>query len=404
MRTRRSNTVKTLVIIPIVTAILTACSSKGEVIAEPVASVETHQSIVAETQPNIAQDAANPIRLRDGAPSRYVVKKGDTLWDISKIYLNEPWRWPELWYFNPQIKNPHLIYPGDVLMLSYNDQNQPVLSFEDQGNTSSAYPNGRLVNGMIKLSPMARGNGKTAISTIPMEKIIPFMESSRIVQVDELDGLPMIVGSLDDHLIAGSQTEVYATGLNPEQGIDRFQVLRKGRTFRDPIDNRILGIEAKEVAQVQLTQLSKSARPSTLIVVDNKQEVLKGDLIGPLSASNVSLTFTPREPDFDFKGRVVATHSGSAKVASSQVVVINQGKQQGFEPGHIVSINQRGSLSRIRNKDGIRSSEMRMPDIRAGLGVVFRVFDEVSYVLVLDATRAVSKGDTIAPPSGRTNY
>lgn len=400
MRTRGSNTVKTLIVIPIVTAILTACSSKGEVVDAPMAPVETHTIAEEPATPSVA----TPVRIRDGAPSRYVVKKGDTLWDISKIYLNEPWRWPELWYFNPQIKNPHLIYPGDVLMLSYNDNNQPVLSLENQGYTHSAYPNGKLINGVMKLSPMARGNGKNAISTIPMNKIIPFMESSRIVQAGELDGLPRIVGSLDDHLIAGAQTEVYASGLNPEEGVDRFQVLRKGRTFYDPIDNRVLGIEAKEVAQVQLTQLSRNdERPSTLIVVDNTQEVLKGDRLGPVSASNVSLTFTPREPDFDVNGLVVATHSGSAKVASTQVIVINQGASQGFEPGHIVAINQRGSLSRIRDEDGVRSSTMRMPDIRAGLGVVFRVFDEVSYVLVLDATRAISKGDTIARPSARSN-
>lgn len=400
MRTRRSNTVKTAVILPIVTAILAACSSKDAVVSEPVAPVETYQPVVVEEQSALVEAVANPVRIREGAPSRYVVKKGDTLWDISKIYLNEPWRWPELWYFNPQIKNPHLIYPGDVLMLSYNDNNQPVLSFEDRGHVNSAYPNGKLVNGMIKLSPMARGNGETAISTIPMEKILPFMESSRIVKAGYLDDLPKIVGSLDDHLISGAQTEIYATGLDPEQGVDRFQVLRKGRTFRDPVDNRVLGIEAKEVAQVQLTQLSKTdTRPSTLIVVDNKQEVLKNDRIGPLSSPDASMTFTPREPNFDFKGRVVDTHSGSAKVATSQVVVVNQGKNQGFEPGYIISINQRGSLSRIRDEDGIRSSEMRMPDIRAGLGVVFRVFDDVSYVLVLDATRAISKGDTIGRPS-----
>lgn len=396
MRTRRANTVKTAVMLPIVTAILTACSAKDAVVSEPVTPVETYQPVAVEEQPAVAE----PIRIREGAPSRYVVKKGDTLWDISKIYLKKPWRWPELWYFNPQIKNPHLIYPGDVLMLSYNDKNQPVLSLEDQGHSNSAYPNGKLVNGVMKLSPMARGNGETAISTIPMDKILPFMESSRIVEEGYLDGLPKIVGSLDDHLIAGAQTEIYATGLEPEQGVDRFQVLRQGRTFRDPIDNRILGIEAKEVAQVQLTQLSKTdTRPSTLIVVGNKQEVLKGDRIGPLSSPSVSMTFTPREPDFDFTGHVVDTHSGSAKVATSQVVVINRGKNQGFEAGHIIAINQRGSLSRVRNDDGIRSSEMRMPDIRAGLGVVFRVFDDVSYVLVLDATRAISKGDSIGRPS-----
>jgi LysM repeat protein len=346
--------------------------------------------------------------LRDDAPQEYIVKKGDTLWDISKTFLKTPWTWPELWYFNPQIVNPHLIYPGDKLVLIYVDgqprlqragddtpsvsigSGQGTVSFQKQADTT--------VKKVVKLSPKVRRQSfDNAVSTVEYSEVSPFLSSSQILTADQIEDSPKIIGSIDDHLISGINNTIYVENLPPSE-FSRYEILRPGRVFRSPENNEILGYEGIEIGEAQLQAYDSEKQLGTFLITTNVREVLNRDLVLPSKNSANVFNSVPRPPSDEINASIIALHDAIGNVARNQVVIIDAGARDGLELGNVIAIDQRGATIRRRSKSGRDLDSMTLPDISAGLGLVFRVYDRVSYVLITESNRAIHVGDKIRNP------
>jgi len=323
--------------------------------------------------------APKPLVLRPDHPQRYVVRKGDTLWDISAHFLRDPWRWPELWYNNPQIHNPHLIYPGDVLTLTYIG-GRPVLRVQ------RAHPT-------VKLEPSVRVEPiETAIPTIPLDVIGPFLSQPLVVSHQALENAPYIVSSEGQHLIAGTDNRVYVRGLHGTSAKD-FVVVRPGRALRNPDDHSdILGYQAVKVADAHLLH---GGDPATLRIVRARREVVDGDKLLHVADHRFANHFTPRAPAGPVQGRILDSESGVYNIGQYSVVAINLGKAQKMRPGDVLAVYHTGETVRAPEHSG---EKVKLPDERVGLVMVFRVFDRVSYALVMNATREIHPLDRVVNP------
>lgn len=330
-----------------------------------------------------------PLQLKANYPEAYVVVKGDTLWDISSRFLEDPWRWPELWYSNPQIANPHLIYPGDELLLVYVD-GRPMIQIRRPDGAMATVGRGLKEE---RLSPQVREESlDRAIPTIPIDAIKQFLSRPRVVTEKELEMAPYIISSADKHLIAGPGNTVYVRGLKDADQTE-YVVVRPGEVYRNP-DNRddILGYEALHVADAKLKNF---ADPSSLRIATATREVFNGDRLMPANDSLPDTHFLPRAPQQQVKGKIIAVPGGVSLIGQYQVVAINLGQQQGMEPGHVLAVYQAGEVMR----DRLRENELvKMPDEHAGTLMVFRVFDRVSYGLVMKATRTMHVLDVVTNP------
>lgn len=285
----------------------------------------------------VSQVSADQIALRANHPERYVVVKGDTLWDISARFLESPWRWPEVWSFNPQIKNPHLIYPGDVVSLTYDEQGKPILKVERGQPT-------------VKMSPQVRATRvDTPISTIPMDVIGQFLGQPRVVSEREINNAAYIVSNQDQRLIAGEGDTIYVRGLVPG-GDTSYSVLRIGDAYRNPGDNEILGYEAIHVADAKVEAFGD---PSTLKIVKSTREALTGDRLLPVRENQPDQTFIPHAPDSKIDGQIIAVVDGVSRIGQYQTVVINRGEQDGLETGNVLAVFQTGETIR----DNLHSSD-----------------------------------------------
>ncbi len=351
--------------------------------------------------PLVEEEPAVRIALRDDIPSQYIVKKGDTLWDIASLFLQDPWLWPEIWYFNPQIDNPHLIYPGDILMLVYID-GKPVLRL---ANGTDA--NGQVITRVIepsapggiktiKMSPRIRTeNLGQAIPTIPVSSIEPFLLQPRVITREELENAPYIVSSLDKHLISATGNTVYARNL-VDTGDVRYNIFRPGRVFRDPRTREILGYETILVSEAKLTQ---AGDPASLVLTRSLRETLNGDRILPAEKGKLSYNFVPRPPETQVDGEIIALVDAISQTAQRQIIVMNLGTRHGIEIGTVLAIDQAGESARDPFAKKSRFRNITMPKTRAGLVMVFRVFDNVSYGLIMDSTRAIHVNDLISNPT-----
>ena len=408
---------KTAALLPIVAALLSACGSSANVkqggefgfgaettdIA-PVAAAATPAIEEFEVKVNAAKVLPKPkvVSIRDGAPSQYLVKKGDTLWDISKKFLSEPWLWPEVWYFNPQIVNPHLIYPGDTLVMSYVG-NKPQIRVLRPGQQVLSGVNAEISgfdvpNKVVKLSPRVRKESiDSAIPTIPINAISSFLSSSRVITEEELTGLPTIVGSLDNHLISGPNTTVYAVDV-PENDDARYNIVRKGRVFKHHKTQEILGYEALEIGEAKLISKENESGLSSLVVSNNIREVLKKDMLAGPDTNTIASSFLPSAPKVEVQGQIIALHNAIANVASNQVVIIDVGSRDGLEMGNVMAIDQSGAIVREKLPGDTRSREIQLPDVQSGLALIFRVYDRVSYGLIVDSSRTIHVSDKVRNP------
>lgn len=323
---------------------------------------------------------ANQIALKDGHPDRYVVKKGDTLWDISAMFLNSPWLWPEIWYVNPQVSNPHLIYPGDELALVYVD----------------GKPQLRLQRGQrgVKLSPRARPESlDKAIPTIPLDAIEQFLSKPLVVGKDELAKAAYVVSSAGEHLITGAGDKVYLRGIS-DDAAPMQNLFRPGNTYIDPNTGEVLGYEAIYLGE---GNISRKGDPATLQLTRTTREVNIGDRALPVSQESTQAYFSPHPASPDMDGSIISVHDGVSQIGQYQVVVINRGKREGVDVGTVMSIQQSGDL--IRDQVSRKRNDLvRLPDEYAGLLMVFRTFEKVSYAIVLKAVQALHVGDKVRHP------
>ncbi|MEE8233936.1 MAG: LysM peptidoglycan-binding domain-containing protein, partial [Gammaproteobacteria bacterium] len=365
---------------------------------------------------------ADTVTLNPDRPDEYVVQKGDTLWDISARFLQEPWYWPTIWQNNPQIANPHLIYPGDVVSLTFKD-GQPMLTVNGSG---------MVVNGRnVKLSPVVRYYDRDdAIPSIPVDAIQQFLTRPRIVTEKEMDDWPYVVSSYDEHLISGSGNKVYVRGLSEDSTETRYSLYRKGPAYINPRKDKdeILGYEALYLGDVVI---EKWGDPASAIVTLSKQAILNGDRLVAESDEDANNEFIPSTPYRDIDANILSVFDGVAEIGQYQVVVVDVGDGDGIEVGSILGVYQSGKVvkdevaSEIKRKekieidpddalggmiDSIRNSItdfdnsdlvgylgrpnakpefVELPEEYAGVLMVFRIFENVSYALVMEAVSPI---------------
>jgi hypothetical protein len=330
-----------------------------------------------------AQDSV----LKDGHPDEYTVQKGDTLWDISNTFLNTPWMWPEIWHVNPQIENPHLIYPGDLIKLIYMDGN-PRLTLE---RTLKVVPSATM-DGSTKLNPTVRvQSAEEAITTIPLDRIDAFLSRSRILELNELESGSYILAGPQQRLVVGEGDSVYARGSFPEQ-FTNYGVYRKGKIYKDPDTKEFLGVYAQGIGTVNVDKLNGDV--ATLNVVRSFEEIRLGDRLLPSEDRSVDSTFYPSAPDISINGTIIDVEGGVTQIGKFNVIMINRGERDGLLIGNVLAIYRRGEVVR----DRVQGGKVALPDERAGLVMVFRTFDKMSLGLVLESDRALSVGDKVKNP------
>lgn len=337
---------------------------------------------------------ADTIKLKKDHPDKYTVVKGDTLWDISAKFLENPWKWPEVWSYNPQIKNPHLIYPGDVVYLEYDASGKPVLKVS-RGQAKvkmTPTPTG------VKMSPQVRTSRvDTPIATIPLNAIQQFLGQPRVLSERELQDSAYIISSKDTRLISATNDRIYARGIRPGQDPNsRYAVLRVGKAYRNPGADRddILGYEAIHVADARAMDFGD---PTTLKIIESTRETLVGDILVPKKASGLDQTFIPRPPSSPVEGQIISVIDGVSRIGQYQTVVINKGDQDGLETGHVLAVFQQGK--KVRDNIGPNpGEEVTLPDQRAGIALVYRTFDQVSYALVMEAYTDMRVFDAVRNP------
>ncbi len=327
---------------------------------------------------------ADDALLKTGHPDEYTVKKGDTLWDISGTFLNSPWLWPEIWHVNPQIENPHLIFPGDLIKLVYLD-GQPRLTVE---RTLKMVPG----NGTTKLSPSIRvQQTEEAISSIPLDKIEAFLSRSRVVEPGVLEGAPYMLAGQQQHVIVGAGDRAYARGIFDPQ-FTNYSIYRRGDAFKDPITKELLGVYAQGIGTVSVVAVEKEI--ATLDVVRTYEEVRAGDSLLPSEDRSVDSVFMPSAPDVDIEAQIIAVEGGVTQVGKLDVVIINRGEREGLQIGNVLAIYKAGEVV----TDRVRGGSVALPDERAGLMMVFRTFEKMSFALVLEADRALAVKDKVRNP------
>lgn len=323
---------------------------------------------------------AENITLRDGHPDHHTVVKGDTLWDISAMFLRDPWLWPEIWQVNPQIANPHLIFPGDVVRLVYLD-GKPRIKVQRGPNSNT-----------VRISPKMRLSAvENAIPAIPLEKINAFLTSSRIVGEGELEKAPYVLAGGNRHLITGAGDELYAKGAFDEADAV-YGVYRKGKSFFDPETKELLGIAALDIGGVK--KLEVDGDLGTFQVNRSTEEIRNEDRLLPNVERRITATFMPSAPSSEIEGHIAAVEGGVTQIGFMDIVILNKGERDGLAEGNVLAIDRVGE----RVRDPITKKSVKLPDVRSGLLMVFRTYERMSYGLVLRATRPLAVMDRVHNP------
>ncbi|GEK72998.1 MULTISPECIES: LysM peptidoglycan-binding domain-containing protein [Halomonas] len=316
--------------------------------------------------------------LRGDAPDRYTVVRGDTLWDISGRFLQHPWQWPEVWQVNPQIENPHLIYPGDIVTL-----------YDCGGRACLGLERGR---GVVRLSPEVRTvPRREAIDPIPLESVRLFTRDHRVITDPEtLAELAYVVGGDDRRLISGAGDRFYARGEVPAGG--RVGIYRPGKRYLDEATGEVLGLKLESVGEAR--QLRQEDDIAVLEATRTRQEIRNDDIILPLEDRGLVTEFQPRAPERRVDGRILSVPGGVRFIGRLQMVALDRGTRDGLAPGHVLTVEQRGELV-----NDPRTGEMlRLPGEDAGLVMVVRPYEKMSYGLVMQASRTLAVGDRLHTP------
>lgn len=374
-------------------------------------------SLILLITPALTAVAATSADMRDGAPDRYTVQKGDTLWGISGRYLKEPWRWPELWKMNQeQLKNPHLIYPGDVIVLD-RSSGEARLSLVQLSTT--------------KLEPKVRSEPSTlsAVPSILPSVIEPFMSKPLVVGENELESAPKIVATADGRVTLGPGDRAFVHGLTKDKG-DQWQIFRRGDPLVDPENNQILGYEATYLGEARV---SEHGNVATIEIVRSVQEIFRDDRLLPLGKQTPVFAYVPQPPKTPVKGRIISAYGGLQETGPLSIVTLSRGSRDGLQVGTVLAIERSQTAARysqrtapLFGRSGFSGSDAprtyysetippratlsergeaitnqdiaQLPDQRYGLVMVFRTFDRASFALVMEASRPVAVSDYVTNP------
>ncbi len=380
--------------------------SQGILISAAVADDAPSPDAVAATK----RPSRGEIRLADDAPDRYIVVKGDTLWSISSRFLKDPWRWPDVWHMNQdQIRNPQRIFPGNIIVLD-RSRGEPQLKLAIPINEA-------------RLDPKVRAELITAdIPSISPASIEPFLSQPLVIEQGGMDAAPRIAATQEDRVYVGSGNKIYVTGASGTKQNNLWQVYRPGKALVDPDGGATLGYEAIYLGTAQVL---RDGNPTTFEVLTAKEEIGKGDRLIP-AAKVLPLNYVPHAPENFVQGRVIASYSGVAESGRNSIISINRGTRDGIEIGHVLAVyrygeyfddevptyadtsgktpytgegpDMRDPLVAARAKESRKKVHLKMPDERYGLIFVFRVFERVSYALVLNVSRPVNANDVVQTP------
>lgn len=318
--------------------------------------------------------------LRSDTPDRHVVVPGDTLWGIASRFLKDPWRWPEIWGFNrEQIKNPHKIYPGDIVILERLPHGSRLRLADDSDELRT-----------VKLSPQIRTEQSSlaAIPSIPAAAIEPFLSQPIVIEKNGLDNAPYIVSASEGRTVLSTGNKAYVSGLLEDKGMT-WQVFRPGKALKDPDQkDRVLGYEAIYLGNAKVDAF---AEISTLTITRAVEEILKGDRLIP--APDIAFNnYVPHAPDFSVSGRIVSVYGGVTEIGHGGIVALSKGEQDGLELGHVLAIYRKSQAKSLEGK------VVQLPEERIGLVFVFRVFDKISYALVVQSTSPIKVLDAVKTP------
>jgi hypothetical protein len=364
------------------------------------------------TAQQVAQAGVPLSDLAANAPDQYTVKRGDTLWAISGMYLAKPWRWPELWGMNlEEVRNPHLIYPGQLLVLDKRDGRATLRIGQASANGTSGPLETVRVSPRVRVEPLADG----AIPTVRLSLIEAFLSEPLIVDEGSLQQAPRIVAAPESRVMITRGDRAYARGplkapLQLVPGANDYRVFRDARPLKDPVTKAVLGYEAEYLGKAALVR-GESAQmvrtssggedlmpvPATIDVVSAKEEMRVGDRL-LLEPPRQFTNYVPRAPAANFQGTIVSVYGEAVQFAGqNQVVVINKGTADGVEAGQVLAIMKSGEQRVDRSQAGERTS-IKLPDERNGLLMVFRPFERLSYGLILEIGDTVQVGDRVASP------
>jgi hypothetical protein len=360
--------------------------------ATPVGDDRTAMEAAVDAQPSSgtsesAAPATGPV-LNPNAPDSYGVKRGDTLWGIAKVFLRDPWYWPEIWQVNPQVHNPHLIYPGDTLRLVYID-GKPSLVLQ-RGDAARVEPR-------VRSEPL-----EGAITSIPYETVAAFMSKPSVLAEEQIKGAPYVIATRDLHVIMSQGDTLYARGFkSPAQVGTHYNLVRVGDALRDPDDNSILGYDGVFTGEGHVT---RAGDPTSLIMTQSDRETEAGDKLFA-GGVDVPLDFIPSPPKTKINGRIISVSNGVTAIGQYEVVVINRGARDGLAPGNILAVYDAGEVIKDTANHGFLNSMTRLaaptiklPDERNGTFMVFKTFDRLSYGLIMEATDVIHVADRVENP------
>jgi len=325
---------------------------------------------------------ADVIKLNPTHPTSHVVVKGDTLWDISSKFLQDPWQWPNVWHHNAQIKNPHLIYPGDVISLCFIN-GKPMLCVN--GATDE--------EGRLLYPHMRPEDADKAIAMIPLEDIGPFLISPKVVSEDELENAPYIIDFSGEHIIAAEGDRIFVRSILEPKFL-AYTTYRPGKTYKDPDTQEILGYEAEFIADNIILKLGD---PATLRITNTAREVRRGDRVMPTSEDDVAFNFFPTPPVKEIQATIIDVIGGVQQIGQYDIIVLSKGTLDGLKQGHLLDVIQKGKLVKDpfhKNKNEL----VKLPDQHAGTILVFRTFNRVSYGVVMHASKNIRVLDLVQTP------
>ena len=337
----------------------------------------------------------------ENVPDQYIVKKGDTLWGISELFLADPWLWPEIWHANQQIENPHLIYPGDVVKLIYVDGKRMITVEPGPGrgvdvSDPDSETSKQLMNdGTLKLSPKARVSLiDSVIPAIPLEAIQGFINDNRVLDREEMDAAPYVIAGENQRILVGVGDSLYARDPFDKFSADHktYGIFRAGDAYFDPDTEEMLGFQALDLGLAKKIRVSDDV--ATLKLLSTNQEVRIGDRLLPTLERKLSSVFFPKSPDALIEGKIIHVFSGVRNVSHFDVVVVNKGEREQLQVGDVLAVFSQGETVR----DTYTNELIKLPDERSGLMIIFRTFDKVSYGLILKAEKVLKVSDVVKNP------
>jgi LysM repeat protein len=361
--------------------------SDGTVVGSDKTSIEAAIEASSSGATETAEVPRRGIPLADNAPDSYVVKRGDTLWGIAKVFLRDPWYWPEIWQVNPQVHNPHLIYPGDTLRLVYIDGQPQIVLQRGDG---------------VRVEPRVRSEPiDSAITTIPYATVAAFMSKPTVLDRDQIKTAPYVLATRDLHVVMSEGDTVYARGFSsPAELGSHYNVVRVGDPLIDPDDNRVLGYDGIFTGSGHVT---RQGDPTTLIMTESARESRAGDKLIP-GGVDVPLDFIPSAPRVKTNGRIISVANGVTVIGQYEVVVVNRGARDGLAPGNVLGVFDTGPVVADTDKRGffnldrLGAKRVQLPSERTGTFMVFKTFDNISYGLIMEATNMIRVGDKIENP------